>query len=191
MNRQPMLPVLLAVIALLQGCAAAVVAGAAGGGAVAHDRRTTGRFIDDQVLELNAGKRIGDDRTLEGKVRVNVTSMNGLVLLTGETPSADLRDRTLAHVRTLDGVRRIYNHVRIAERATFGDISQDKWLYTKIKSKQTTAGGVDPTRVKVVTSHSVVYLMGLVTRAEGDAHTQIARETKGVAEVVKLFEYVD
>jgi osmotically-inducible protein OsmY len=36
----------------------------------------------------------------------------------------------------------------------------------------------------------VVYLMGLVKPAEGDAAVEIARTTAGVARVVKVFEYL-
>ncbi len=190
MNRYPLLAVALALI-MVQGCAAVVVAGAAGGATVAHDRRTTGRFIDDQTLELKVGKLIGDDTALDKKVHVNVTSINGIVLLTGEAQSAELRDRVLGLTRGVNGVRRVYNHVRVAAPASLGDVSHDKWLYTKIKAKQMTANDVDPTRVKVVTSNSVAYLMGLVTRAEAEAHTQIARQTKGVTQVVRIFEYID
>lgn len=186
---------LLIVIALgstlLQGCTAAIVAGAAGGAAVATDRRTTGKMIDDQTLELKAEKLIAQDNALEDKARVNVTSMNGIVLLTGESETKTLRNRALKHVRTVQGVRRIHNHIRIAPRRSFSDASHDKWITTKIKSKQTTTKGVGPTHVKVVTANSVVYLMGLVARSEADVATKLARETKGVMRVVKLFEYTD
>lgn len=175
---------------LLQGCAAAVVAG---GAAVATDRRTTGRLVDDQTLELKAQKLIAQNAELRDTVRVNVTSMNGVVLLTGEAKTRDLRNRALGKVRTVEGVRRINNHIRIAPPA--GPLTSsrrhDKWITTKIKSKQTTTKGVGPTHVKVVTSNSVVYLMGLVQRSEADVATKLARETKGVTRVVKLFEYTD
>jgi osmotically-inducible protein OsmY len=178
---------------LLQGCAAALVAGGATGVAVATDRRTTGRLIDDQTLELNAQKLIAEDSQLKGKVRVNVTSMNGIVLLTGEATTTSVRDRALSKIRTVEGVRRINNHIRIAAPAT--PLSQsrtnDKWITSKIKGKQTTTKGVGPTHVKVVTANSVVYLMGLVQRSEADVATKLARETKGVTRVVKLFEYTD
>ena len=36
---------------------------------------------------------------------------------------------------------------------------------------------------------SVVYLMGIVTHAEGDAAAQVAAKTSGVQRVVKVFEY--
>ncbi len=178
---------------LLQGCATALVAGAATGAAVATDRRTTGKMIDDQTLELKAQKLIAEDPQLKDTVRVNVTSMNGIVLLTGEAKTASLRDRALSKVRSVQGVRRINNHVRIAPPA--GAFAQsrtkDKWITTKIKSKQTTTKGVGPTHVKVVTSNAVVYLMGLVKRSEADVATRLARETEGVTRVVKLFEYTD
>lgn len=178
---------------LLQGCATALVAGAATGAAVATDRRTTGKMIDDQTLELKAQKSIVEDPQLKDTVRVNVTSMNGIVLLTGEAKTANLRDRALSKVRSVQGVRRINNHIRIAPPAgTFAQSrTQDKWITTKIKSKQTTTKGVGPTHVKVVTSDGVVYLMGLVKRSEADVATRLARETKGVTRVVKLFEYTD
>jgi osmotically-inducible protein OsmY len=43
----------------------------------------------------------------------------------------------------------------------------------------------------VVTESSVVYLMGLVTQAEAEAATEIARTTAGVSKVVTLFETIN
>jgi osmotically-inducible protein OsmY len=33
--------------------------------------------------------------------------------------------------------------------------------------------------------------MGIVTKEEGDAATEVARTTSGVSRVIKVFEYVD
>ena len=44
------------------------------------------------------------------------------------------------------------------------------------------------TQVKVVTERSVVYLMGIVSRAEGDAAAQIAATTSGVLRVIKVLD---
>jgi osmotically-inducible protein OsmY len=43
----------------------------------------------------------------------------------------------------------------------------------------------------VVTESGVVYLMGLVTRAEADAASEIASTTANVQKVVRVFEYID
>ena len=44
----------------------------------------------------------------------------------------------------------------------------------------------DANNVKVVTERRVVYLMGLVSPAEGDAAAEVAAKTSDVARVVKL-----
>jgi osmotically-inducible protein OsmY len=47
-----LLPLAALLAALLQGCAAAVVGGAATGTSVAHDRRSAGTMMDDEVIEM-------------------------------------------------------------------------------------------------------------------------------------------
>ena len=44
-------------------------------------------------------------------------------------------------------------------------------------------------RIKVITEDGIVYLMGLVKPREEEIAVDIARYTKGVKKVVKLFEY--
>jgi osmotically-inducible protein OsmY len=46
-------------------------------------------------------------------------------------------------------------------------------------------------RISTTVELGVVYLMGLVTREEGEAAGQIAASVSGVEKVVKIFEYVD
>jgi osmotically-inducible protein OsmY len=53
------------------------------------------------------------------------------------------------------------------------------------------AESTDATRIKVVTENGVVYLMGLLTRAEADAAVDIARDIQGVQKIVKVFEYIN
>ena len=45
--------------------------------------------------------------------------------------------------------------------------------------------------MKVTTENNVVYLLGLVTPAEGEAAAEVARTSSGVQKVVKVFEYLD
>lgn len=73
-------------LAALQGCAPLVVAGGATAVSAAHDRRTLGAYIDDQAIELKAVSAINADEAPARETHVNVTSVNGFVLLSGETP---------------------------------------------------------------------------------------------------------
>lgn len=176
---------------LLQGCAPAVVVGGAATAAVVHDRRTLGAIIDDQTIELRAGAAIASDRELRDQVRIKVTSMNGIVLLNGEAATPAARDRVLTLVREVNGVRRITNELQITEPRGLGSRSLDGLITSAVKSRLLVAKDIDPTRVKVVTDSQTVYLMGLVTRAEGDTAAGYAAGIDGVTRVVKVFEYID
>lgn len=170
------------------GCAAVVVAGAAAGGMALHDRRTLGSQIDDISIELKTRARLRDDPAVNKQTHIGVVSFNGVVLLTGEAPTIELRDRVLSEVRTVPNVRRITNGIRITQPSSVGDRSTDAWITTKIKG-DLLKEGLDATRVKVVTNAGNVYLMGLVTPAEGAKATEIARMVSQVQRVIVLFEY--
>jgi osmotically-inducible protein OsmY len=180
----------LSLIGGLPGCAALVVAGGAAAVMSATDRRTAGAQLDDENIELKTASAIRNDAALKG-VHVNVTSFNGTVLLTGETPTAEQRDNVLAAVRAVPGVRRTVNELRIAPASELPYRNNDAWLTTKTKTKLVGTDNLDSSHVKVITENAVVYLMGLVKKSEAEAATNAASEVAGVQRVVKLFEYLD
>lgn len=175
----------------LHGCAPVIVAGAGTAAVAAHDRRTVGAFVDDGAIEIKIRNAISADETLRKEAHINITSMNGIVLLSGEAPTDEHRDQILGQARAVAGIRQIANEIRVAPRATFGSRSHDTWLTTKVKTKMVRTEDLDSTRVKVVTENSAVYLLGLVTKKEAELATEAARTVSGVTRVVKLFEYVD
>jgi len=191
MHLRWMMATTLPLLLLLQACVPVAVGGAAAGAAAAHDRRTLGAMIDDENIELKAAATIGQDADLKKLVHVNVTSMNGIVLLTGEAATTEARDQILTHVRAVNGVRRITNELRITEPSPFGDRSKDSLITSAVKSRFLVSQNLDSTRVKVVTEASVVYLLGLVTHAEGDLAADRAATIEGVERIVKVFEYID
>jgi osmotically-inducible protein OsmY len=179
---------------LLSGCAAAVVGvGAAAGttATVAHDRRTTGTFIEDQAIELKAIKSFFSDKEINDSSHINVTSYNTVVLITGETPDENIRDRIVNIVRDIPKVTHVYDELTIAAPSSWTSRSSDSLITSKVKTKLLTLENLDGTRVKVVTEKGVVYLMGLITRAESDDATRETQQTGGVQKVVKLFQYLD
>ena len=179
---------------LLTGCAAAVIgAGAAVGTTVtvAHDRRTTGTFIEDQAIELKAVKSYFSDKEINDSSHINVTSYNTVVLITGETPSEDLRQRIVNIVRNNQKVTHIYDELTIAAPSSWTSRGSDTLITAKVKTRLLTLDNFDGTRVKVVTEKGIVYLMGLLTRVESDIATGEAQQSGGVQKVVKLFQYID
>lgn len=184
--------VMAASMGVLQGCAGGiVVAGGAAGVAVAHDQRTTGSVIEDQAIELKIANAIRGDQELNEQSHINVTSYNGLVLLSGEALTEALRKRAEEYARDTQKVRKVYNELVLAAPSSLVSRSGDAVLTTKVKTRMVAEKDFDATRIKVVTENGVVYLMGLVQRARAAVATQIASETGGVQRVVTLYEYVD
>jgi osmotically-inducible protein OsmY len=182
--------VVIAALPMLGGCVAALVGGAVGTGVVvANDRRTVGTVTEDEAIEIKAASRVSD-RVKDA--HINFTSYNRLVLLTGEVPNQAARDDAERITRGVENVRGVYNELQVAGNSAYSSRTNDAYLTSKVKARFVDSGGkFNPVQVKVVTENSVVYLMGIVTRAEGEAATEIARTTGGVQKVVRLFEYID
>jgi osmotically-inducible protein OsmY len=189
------LPIVLLTSALLNSaCAPVLVGGAATGVALAHDRRTAGTVLDDQSIEYKTRAAIYADKDIEMVSHINITSYNNIVLLTGETPNAQLKNRAEKIARGVPKVKRVVNEIAVTEPTDIGSRSNDAFITTKVKTTLLEVQGFydfDPTRVKVITERGNVYLMGLVTKAEGDAVTKSVRYVDGVEHVVKAFEYIE
>ncbi len=174
---------------LLAGCMAIAAAGVAGTALVVADRRSTGAQLDDETIELKIGNearsRFGSD------LHVNATSYNGIVLLTGEVPNATVQQDVMQLAKGVDRVRSVHNETVVAPASSLGDRSNDTLITSNVKTRLIEANQVSANLVKVVTERSVVYLMGILSRQEADAATNIAATTSGVARVVRVFEYTN
>lgn len=182
---------LLLAIPLLGGCVAAAVTATAAGAAVAVDKRTTGTMIDDQSIEFKALSAIANDKELSNNTHINVTSYNYVALVTGEAPTEEMRQRAIDIVRNIPKVSNVYDEVSLAAPSSFMSRSSDSLLTSKVKTRLLANEDVSGLNIKVVTDKGAVYLMGLITREQGDKATDIARRTGGVQKVVKLFQYTD
>jgi osmotically-inducible protein OsmY len=186
------LPILLlSLLALfnLSGCVAVVAGGAATGAMMADDRRTSATYLMDEEIELKAGNRLREKNLAD--VYAGFTSYNRRVLITGQAPNDQVKAEVGDIVRTVPNVRDIDNEMTIGAPSSFATHTNDAYITTKVKARFVDNKQFDANHVKVVTESGVVYLMGLVTHAEGDAAAEIAAQTSGVTRVVKVYEYID
>jgi osmotically-inducible protein OsmY len=173
----------------LSGCVPLVAGAAVAGTAlVATDRRSVGAQADDEAIEIKLAST--RDSRWGDKVHINVTSYDGIVLLCGEAPDAEVKSAMAELARTTDRVKKVYDEVEVKPSTSMSDRTNDTYVTSKVKSRFLEQSQFSPTHVKVVTERSVVYLMGLVRKDEGDSAARIASTTSGVTRVVKLFEYI-
>ena len=172
--------------ATLSACAPLVIGGAAVGAMMAFDRRTSGTQIEDESIELRAASRLRG--ALGG--RVNVTSYNRQVLLTGEVPTEQAKQQAEQIAARVENVKGTVNELAVMPPTSLTQRSSDTLITGQIKASLVDDSSLSVSAFKVVTERGTVYLMGRVTQREADRATQIARHISGVQRVVRIFEII-
>lgn len=173
----------------LSACAPLIVGGAAATTAVViTDRRTSGAQLEDKNIEFKAEKQIGDK--LGDSARVNALSYNNVLLLTGDVPSAEAKAQATSIAQSIQHVKKVVNQLNIGPAAPFSTRSNDTWLTSKVKTQLINTKYVPSATIDITTDRGVVYMMGLVTEAEGDYAANAASTVSGVTKVVKIFETI-
>ena len=187
MNHPRTLLAALAVTALLAGCIPAIIAGGIGAaGFLANDRRANDTILADERIEKTLNFRL--KRELPATARVNINSFNRIVLLSGEVADQAQKDQAAYAASAIDGVRGVHNELELIGPRSPREQFTDGTTTTQVKARMVGNGVVNPLHVQASTDGGVVYLQGLVTKAESDSAAQVAAGTAGVRKVVRLFE---
>lgn len=182
--------ILFAHLAFLQGCSSIISATTDDSFEEKPAERSAGSFIDDEIIETKALVNIDKASEELAQSHIIVVSFNGIVLLAGQVSSEELRQLAAESVNKIN-VRRVHNEITISGSTSMVARSNDTWITSKLKSKMLVNGEIDGSTIKIVTENGVVYLMGLASKDEAEAITEIARTTSGVQKVVRIFEYAD
>ena len=172
----------------LQGCFPIAAIGVGATALVVDDRRSTGFYIEDENIEWRARSMLLERFK---DTHINVTSYNLGVLLTGEVPDEKIKADVGDAIRKVANVKNVTNELAVGGKSSLTARSNDALITTSVKARFLGAKGFSSNHVKIVTEANIVYLMGIVTKEEGDAATEIARNTSGVSRIVRVFEYVD
>lgn len=185
----PKIVAVLGVALSLQGCVLApvVVGGAAlGTASVMTDRRTTGTIVNDQVLESRVSYEITQvlgDRDHH----ITVTSYEGKVLLTGEVKTDTARRQAEQIASRSQDVRAVVNELAVMDPTSLSTRLSDSMLATKVRTAIVGTESIQLNQMKVTVDRGIVYLMGIVTRAEADRAARVASGVSGVQMVVTVF----
>ena len=157
-------------------------------------KRTPGTFIDDQTIEVQVIDRIYDLVEFNNEDHIKIEVQNGTVLLAGETQSESNKALATTTAKSVRGVDKVVNELAVQPPASAGNRLNNSYISAKANSILTAKNpveGVDASRIKVMTARKIVYLMGTVTREEGDRVAEVVSNIGGVEKVVKVFDYID
>ncbi len=186
---QPLL--LSSLLVLLTGCAATVDFFSKGS---VREDKTERRFaviVNDETIESVTLVNIRKADMKLRKSHISVVSFNGVVLMVGQVPNEDLRQKAAEVASLVKDVRQVNNALTTDTQTSAAVRMYDGWLTTKVKTKLLFAADVDSDSIKVITENGVVYLMGLMRQRTADRVASIAQNTGGAQRIVKAFEYVD
>ena len=120
MTRNPLILVTLALGLVLGGCS----------------NRSIGNKIDDQFLEPNVANAISRSHPdLTGPTsHIVVTAYNGVILLAGQTPRADLKEKAAQVANGVQGVKKLHNELQVLQPTSALARSNDALITSKIKT---------------------------------------------------------
>tara|TARA_B100001245_G_scaffold139580_1_gene103863 strand:- start:2923 stop:3498 length:576 start_codon:yes stop_codon:yes gene_type:complete len=154
--------------------------------------RTAGAMLEDQSIVTKVKVNMRSQEPAFRQSSFDVISHNGVVLLVGQVESKTLKNRaTKIASKASSKVRRIHNELEVAGRTSLISRTNDTWIATKVRTLLYTNDDVPSDQVRVIAENGAVYLMGLISQAEGDNAANLARNISGVTKVVKVFEYIN
>jgi len=185
------LVITLALPVALCGCPVAIVGGlaAAGGAGYAanQERGATGAF-DDMAIKTNIQNAWLQVNPLMQR-DFTITVYEGRTLLTGMTPSPELKAQAAQVASQIPGVRAIYNEIEVAPRESAWASVTDTWISSQIRSNLVFASQVRSVNYTIDTVNGSVYLIRSARpQPELDRVTEAARNAPKATRVVSYVE---
>lgn len=154
-----------------------------------HDSRSPRQEWQDSQLTMHIASMVNKN-PYRGEVRINATSYEGQVLLIGQARTQRIKDQLIHQVKKIRGVQHIFDQIRIRPPLSFNEVSTDTWITTKVKSALIASKKLRNVNIEVMTENKEVFLLGYVTKAQGDEATHIVRNLSDVKQVIQGFRFV-
>lgn len=155
-----------------------------------YDRHSLQKKFDDNITTFN----IYNDLYVNSKhftgTHISIATFNDSVLIIGQIPDKkrqiEIEDIAKKYAKNRD----VYNYTELASPSSMLVQASDSWITAKIKARLIAINDVDPSKIKVITENGIVYLLGIVPHEQASIAVDVAKETIGVQDVIKLFSYV-
>lgn len=158
------------------------------GAQLIYDRHNVFKKLSDFNIGASANRALYRDSVFKTS-HFDVEVFNRDLLIAGQTPSKALKQLAIERLKKIPHLRRLYNQIEVASPAAHAQRVHDALITTSVRTQMVADDDIDPNQFKVMTENGVVYLMGDVKREQARLVVNIARHTKGVKRVVRVFRY--
>ncbi len=179
--------ILLGILAPLAACVPMDQPNGSISSGIMGERRSPDDAIEDNVLAIKLRSYyMRSDKV--SAANINVSVYEGMVLLTGTASSQQEIDSAVDIAKATRGVKKVHSELKV-QHATFMELTKDVWYTNQVKIRILADEQVRGLDIHVETTKGVVYLTGTAqSLAERDRAIEIARQVKGVAEVVSYIK---
>lgn len=192
MKKAILLSALLILSTLLSACSTIVqgVTAVTSVATMTNDRRSAGTILDDKTLYIRLNNIVAEDVMLDD-AHINFMIYDGVVLMTGEAPSAALKAHLEKRIKSRSSqMNQLVNEVAVMSTSSYFSRAKDNLITLQIEILFGDQEMFHPTHIKVLTERKTVYLMGAVTKREAESATSQAAKAKNVGKVIRLFSYL-
>ena len=147
-----------------------------------------GTGLNDLKIATYIGVNINKADPILNEAHINVHAYNGVILLTGEVQSPELRRKAGEVANAYSGVRQVYNELVVAANSSVVSRANDSLIASQVRTKLLFHEQIESSKINVIVEDNAVFLMGLVTRSTADLAATVAANTRGVERVVRAFE---
>ena len=150
--------------------------------------RTVIQMTEDTQSTFTIKNIVYKDNGLTEHSHVNVTTINGIVLLTGSVGNASEKKWVGGVAEDHPNIRKVINELRVEKVRTPLQLGKDKLIQVSAKHRISKELKESSSLVHVIVHRKFIYLMGVVTQEIADKASELARTTRNVERVVSIFE---
>jgi osmotically-inducible protein OsmY len=175
---------LLVLSLALAGCMTVVSSAGEESAYVVSQERSTGDAASDARIRLLVSDKLFQYST-DVFAEVNLTVVEGRVLLTGNVMHAKDRVKAVELVWQVPGVRQVENEIQVHDGTGVGGYAKDSWIIAKLRTRMMFEKHVLSINYNIDCVNGVVYLMGIAQdQDELNRVIHLARDSAGVVDVV-------
>jgi osmotically-inducible protein OsmY len=160
------------------------------GAQVVYDRHKIKKQLDDHYITMQAYQTFADHPAQLVHASISASTLNRTVLITGQVNSKEQQKQIDTLIKQIENIKEVYNLTHISGTPSVLVQFSDAWITAKVKSKLIACNDIDPGEIKVITENGTVFLMGVIPPEQAHIAVDLARNTDGVQDVIKVFSYL-
>src|SRR5437867_9563452 len=152
---------MMALASVLAGCASLVQTAISNGinvGRTLPADRSLYNVLDDLSIKNTINNALLDEALL---LDINTDVYQGMVMLTGSVRDAATRQKAEDLTRKVDGVRELYNEIKVTDKSWLKSLPKDTWIENTLGARMVLAPGVRAVNYQLRVANGVVYILGI------------------------------